>query len=90
MSVVFASAHLGIIHDQTTIEAFETVEFLMRSVRSATKHRDGADRAGFGRGDQVSRSLVDITEARRRGHRSARRPCGTSTSGNRRRARLVS
>jgi len=49
MSVVFASAHLGIIHDQTTIEACETVEFLMRSVRSATKHRDAADRAGFGR-----------------------------------------
>ena len=57
MSVVFASAHLGIIHDQTTIEACETVEFLMRSVRSATKHRDAADRAGFGRGDQASRSF---------------------------------
>ena len=46
---ISASAHLGIIHNQTTIEAFETVEFLMRSVRSATKHRDAADRAGFGR-----------------------------------------
>ena len=54
---ISASAHLGIIHDQTTIEAFETVEFLMRSVRSATKHRDAADRAGFGRGDQASRSF---------------------------------
>ena len=47
ISVASASAYLGLVHDWTTIEAFETLEFQMRSLRSGTKHREAADLVGF-------------------------------------------
>src|SRR5215475_8052068 len=47
---VLGGMRLGIVHDQTAIQAFEMIEFQIMKLISPSDHRDPTDWAGFYRG----------------------------------------
>ena len=47
ISLILRCGAHGIIHDHTTIQAFEMIEFPMRGIRSTAEHRDATDWAPF-------------------------------------------